>query len=102
MAFKEIDTERAGKSVTLGEVEIEPIEHVVVRVEHVSGMIIGVASKVPVAVVIRSPGRTWRVDFDDGSQSIFAGMEYATRSQQAPVPDDRVAADRPSAFHICT
>ena len=33
MAFEEIKVQRAGKSVTLGELEIEPIQCVVVRVE---------------------------------------------------------------------
>jgi hypothetical protein len=60
-----MNVQRVGKSVTVGDVEIEPIESVVARVENVGGNIIGVAMKFPVAVVIRSPTRTWRVDFED-------------------------------------
>jgi hypothetical protein len=60
-----MNVQRVGKSVTIGDVEIEPIERVVVRVENVGGNIVGVAWKVPVAVVFRSPARTWRVDFED-------------------------------------
>lgn len=64
MAGEEINVQRVGTSVTVDDVEIEAIERVVARVEIVSGNIIGVALKVPIAVVIRSPARTWRVDFE--------------------------------------
>ena len=40
------------------------IARVVVRVEHVCGVIVGVALKVPIAVVVRSPAGTWEVDLD--------------------------------------
>ncbi len=53
---------RSGRSVTVGDLEIEPIERSVVRVEHVCGVIVVVALKEPVAVILRSPRGTWRVD----------------------------------------
>ena len=73
MAGEEMNVQRVGKTVTVGDLEIEPIECVVTRVENVGGTIIGVALKVPVAVVIRSPGRTWRVDFEDLSTTSGCG-----------------------------
>ena len=69
-----MNVERVGKSVTVGDVEIEPIERVVARVEIVGGNIIGVALKVPVAVVVRSPARTWRVDFEDMATTSGCGI----------------------------
>lgn len=54
----------AGSTFTIGDVEIETIERVVVRVEHVWGAIVGVAVKEPVAVIIRSPHGTRRVDLE--------------------------------------
>ena len=62
---------RSGPTFTIGDIEIEPIERVVVRVEDVCGAIIGVALKEPVAVIIRSPQGTRRVDLehvDDGAE----------------------------------
>jgi hypothetical protein len=53
---------RSGTPVTVGDIEIEPIERAVVRVENVCGVIVVVAVKEPVAVVLRSPRGTWRVD----------------------------------------
>ena len=53
---------RPGQTRVVGDVEIEPIERTVVRVEQVLGGIAGVALKEPIAVVIRSPAGTWRVE----------------------------------------
>ena len=53
---------RSGTPVTVGDLEIEPIERSVVRVEHVCGVTVVVAVKEPVAVIFRSPRGTWRVD----------------------------------------
>ncbi len=53
---------RPGQPRIVGDLEIEPIERIVVRVENVFGGIAGVAFKEPIAVVIRSPAGTWRVD----------------------------------------
>ena len=53
---------RSGQPRLVGDLEIEPIERIVVRVEKVPGGIAGVALKEPIAVVIRSPAGTWRVD----------------------------------------
>jgi hypothetical protein len=50
--------------VTVGEIQIEPIENVVVQVQQVAGAIVGMALKRPVAVVIHTPAGTWRVDLD--------------------------------------
>ena len=53
---------RSGTPVTVGDLEIEPIERSVVRVEKVGGVTVVVALKEPVAVMLRSPRGTWRVD----------------------------------------
>ena len=53
---------RSGTPVTVGDIEIEPIEKTIVRVENVCGVTVVVAVKEPVAVVLRSPRGTWRVD----------------------------------------
>lgn len=53
---------RSGKPVS--DLEIEPIERVVVRVENVCGGIVGIALKEPIAVVVRSPAGTWKVDLE--------------------------------------
>ena len=55
---------RSGSPLIIGDFEIETIERVVVRVEHVCGGIFGVAVKEPVAVVVRSPAGTSRVDLN--------------------------------------
>ena len=62
----------AGAKITIGDLEIETIDKVVVRVEDVWGGIVGVASKEPVAVIIRSPAGTRRVDLEqmDGSAAM--------------------------------
>jgi hypothetical protein len=62
MAGTEMSDCRSGQSRVFGDVEIEPIERIVVRVEQVFGGIAGVALKEPIAVVIRSPAGTWRVE----------------------------------------
>jgi hypothetical protein len=53
---------RPGQRRIVGDLEIEPIERIVVRVEHAFGGIAAVAFKEPIAVVIRSPAGTWRVE----------------------------------------
>ena len=53
---------RLGSRVTIGDLEIEPIEKVVVRVDRLGGGIVGVALKEPVAVILRSPVGIWRLD----------------------------------------
>jgi hypothetical protein len=63
---------RSGPRVIVGDIEIEPIERAVVRVEHVCGAIVAVALKEPVAVILRTPHGIWRVDLasldDAGAQ----------------------------------
>ena len=53
---------RSGALLRFGDVEIEAIERVDVRVESVPGGIVGIALKEPVAVIIRTPAGEWRVD----------------------------------------
>ena len=65
MADKQINDCRPGQPRVVGDVEIEPIERIVVRVEAAFGGIAGVAFKEPIAVVIRTPAGTWRVDLPD-------------------------------------
>ena len=55
---------RFGPRVTVGDLEIELIEKVVVRVDHIGSGILGVALKEPVAIIVRSPAGTWRVDLE--------------------------------------
>ena len=49
-------------TVTVGDLEIESTERIVVRVERVCGGIVGLGLKRPVSIVVRSPTGTWRVD----------------------------------------
>ena len=60
---------RAGTPVTVGDLEIEPIERIVIRVETVGGVIVGIARKQPVAIIIRSPMGTWSVDIESREES---------------------------------
>jgi hypothetical protein len=69
---------RPGQSRIVGDVEIEPIERIVVRVEQALGGVAGVAFKEPIAVVIRSPAGTWRV-------------ELASHVDRGSEPDDAAA-----------
>ena len=55
---------RSGKPVRVGDLEIEPIERVIVRVESIGGGIVGVALKEPLAIIVRSPAGAWRVDLE--------------------------------------
>lgn len=55
-----------GQPIVIGDLEIEPIERVVVRAERVGTAIVGLARKEPVAVIVRSPNGTWRFDLDNG------------------------------------
>jgi len=65
VAGKEMSEARSGTPVTVGDLEIEPIEKVIVRVEKVCGALVVVVLKEPVAVVLRSSSGTWRVDLAD-------------------------------------
>jgi hypothetical protein len=49
-------------TVSAGELEIEAIERIVVRVERICDGIVGLALKQPVSIVVRSPAGTWRLD----------------------------------------
>jgi hypothetical protein len=49
-------------TVTLGDLEIESTERIVVRVERVGDGIVGLALKQPVSIVVRSPAGIWRLD----------------------------------------
>ena len=52
------------RTITVGDLEIEPIERIVVRVEYVCGGIVGMAFKQPVSIVVRSPAGTLRLDLE--------------------------------------
>jgi hypothetical protein len=62
---------RPGQPRIVGDFEIEPIERVVVRVERALGGIAGFAFKEPVAIVIRSPAGTWRVELPGDTPSLL-------------------------------
>jgi hypothetical protein len=64
LAGEDMSDSRPGIPVTVGDLEIEPIERTVVHLEYVCGGIVGVAMKEPVAVIIRSPSGTWRVNLE--------------------------------------
>jgi hypothetical protein len=59
---KEMTRQQSGTPVTFGDLEIEPIERTLVRVENACGVLVAVALKEPVAGTLRSPRGTWRVD----------------------------------------
>jgi hypothetical protein len=51
-------------TVTVGDLEIESTERIVVRVERVHDGIVGLASKQPVSIVVRSPAGTWTLELE--------------------------------------
>jgi hypothetical protein len=57
-------------AVTVGDLEIESTERIVVCVERVCDGIAGMALKQPVSIVVRSPAGTWRLTllYEDTSQ----------------------------------
>ena len=57
----------SGVSVRIGDVEIEAIEKIDVRVGTMRGGIVGAAIKKPIAVIIRTPGGEWRVDLAEAA-----------------------------------
>ena len=59
-------------TVTVGDLEIESTERIVVRVERVCGGIVGLALKQPVSIVVRSPAGTWRFDLQSEPRDPFA------------------------------
>jgi hypothetical protein len=59
-----MNDQRSSEQVTVGDVQVEATARVVVRVERVCGVIVGVALKVPIAVVGRSPAGTWEVELE--------------------------------------
>jgi hypothetical protein len=63
---------RVGMPVTIGDLVIEPIEQIVVRVEQVGAGIVGLALKRPVSVIVRSPAGTFRLDLE-GTESTGDG-----------------------------
>jgi hypothetical protein len=62
VAGTQVNDCRPGQPRIVGNFEIEPIERIVVHVEKAFGGLAGVAFKEPIAVVIRSPAGTWRVE----------------------------------------
>ena len=54
-------------TVTVGDLEIESTERIVLRVERVCDGIVGMALKQPVSIVVRSPAGTWRLDLQSES-----------------------------------
>ena len=58
-------------TVTIGGLEIETIESVVVCVEQVCGGIIGRAVKQPVAIIVRSPAGTLRLDLQSEDEVLM-------------------------------
>ena len=59
-----MNEQRSSEQVRVGDVQIEVIARILMRVEDVCGVMVGVALKVPIAVVVRSPAGTWEVDLD--------------------------------------
>ena len=57
---------RVTVTVTVGDLEIESTESIVVRLERVCGGVVGLALKQPVSIVVRSPAGTWRLDLPSG------------------------------------
>ena len=54
----------AGAPIAIGDIEIQTIDRVVIRVDEVVGTIVGIAVKEPIAVIVRSPTGTWRLDLE--------------------------------------
>jgi hypothetical protein len=65
MASANVNDRRSGASLRFGDIEIEAIERVDVRVDTVGGGIVGVARKEPIAVIVRTPTGEWRIELAD-------------------------------------
>jgi hypothetical protein len=63
---------RSRTRLVIGDLEIEAIERVAVRVWNVCGGIVGAALKEPIAVVVRSPAGTRRIDLESLDRSWVA------------------------------
>ena len=76
-------------NVTVGDLEIEATERIVVWVERVCDGIVGLASKQPVSIVVRSPAGTWRLDLQSEHRLVtIAGL--TTDAHQAVLVVDEV------------
>jgi hypothetical protein len=65
MAGENMSDHRAVKSITVGDLVIEPIDKTVVHVEQVGRGIVGLALKRPLSIIVRSPAGTFRFDLED-------------------------------------
>jgi hypothetical protein len=65
MASENVIDRRHGAAVAVGDVVIEPIERIVVRVEQLGSGIVGLALKEPSSVVVRSLTGIFRFDLED-------------------------------------
>jgi hypothetical protein len=70
-------------TVTVGDLEIESTERIVVRVETACGGIVGLALKQPVSIVVRSPAGTWRLDLGPSPPGEPSGRAFAHSHQEA-------------------
>ena len=65
MASESLIDQRGGMAAAIGDLVIDPVERIVVRVEQVGLGIVGLALKRPIAVVVRSPAGTFRFDLEE-------------------------------------
>jgi len=64
MASEAMTDERRANAVTIGDLVIERVEQVVLRVDRIGQAITGFAHKRPISVVVSRAGRTFRFDLD--------------------------------------
>ena len=57
-------TRPRGERPSIGDIELQTLDRVTIRVDELGGTLVGVATKEPIAVVIRTATGTWRVDLE--------------------------------------
>lgn len=63
--IEQLSREQRGEAVVVGRLEITPIERVSIRLFELSGGLAGQAEKRPVALLLRSGDREWRLELPD-------------------------------------
>jgi hypothetical protein len=65
VASESLSDRHRGTPVTVGDLVIEPVERIVLRVERIGTGVVGLALKQPTSVVVRSPSGTFSFDLDE-------------------------------------
>jgi hypothetical protein len=74
--------ERLGPPLQIRDLEITPVERISIRRRRVGDSTLFEASKRPVAIVVRSRGRTWRIEVPEAGSSALE-IVHRTRSSSS-------------------